>query len=100
MITNRKDSDHYTEIAVWNEGDTPAYQSYRITCMDVDYDTKADKRVPPTARISLLSSTSATVDVMRRLIYEYETVLGVADALQREKRAAYAERYPAERGGE
>lgn len=89
MMINRKDSDHYTEIDLWNDGDYPAYQSYRITCMDIDIDKETGMRQLPTAHISLLSSTGVTVDVLRRLVYEYETVLGVADALQIEKRAAY-----------
>ncbi len=96
MLTNRKDDDHHTEIAVWNEGDIPAYQSYRITCMDLDYDTKADKRMPPTARIWLLSTTGADVEQTRRLAREYDYVADLAEQLQAEKRAAYAARFGVE----
>lgn len=93
MLIKRADADHYTEIAVWNDGDQPAYQSYRITCMDADYDTATDKRVPPTAHISLLSTTRADVAVTRRLAAEYTYVADVAEALQAEKRTAYAARF-------
>lgn len=90
MITKRVDADHITEIAIWNDGAIPAYQSYRITCMDADYDTATDRRTPPTARISLLCATRADVASVRRLAAEYTYVADVAEQLQAEKRAAYA----------
>lgn len=89
MLTNRKDSDHYTEIAVWSEGDHPAYQSYRIICMDMDIDQETGMRLSPTVRISLLSVTGATIENTRRLAREYDYVADLAEALQAEKRAAY-----------
>lgn len=93
MNTKRVDSDHITEIAIWNDGAIPAYQPYRITCMDADYDTATDRRTPPTARISLLCATSADVASTRRIAAEYAHVADVAEALQTEKRAAYAAQY-------
>lgn len=95
MLTKRADADHYTEIMIWNDGDDPAFQSYRVTCMDVDYDRTADTRIPPTAHIALLSSTQADVAHARRLAREYDYVADIAEALQAEKRAAYAARYGA-----
>lgn len=87
MITKRVDHDGWTEIALWNEGDQPAYQSYRITCFNVDID-KRGNRLPPTARISLLSMTQADYTAVRRLVAEYTEVADVAEALQAEKREA------------
>lgn len=87
MITKRSDHDGWTEIVVWNEGDQPAYQSYRITCMDADWD---GERHPPTARISLLTTTQTTYETVRRLAREYEYVADLASQLEAEKRIAYA----------
>lgn len=89
MLINRTDRDHHTEIVIWNEGDVPAYQGYRITCMDVDWDRATGTRQPPTAHISLLCSTSADVAQARRLAAEYTYVADVAEALQAEKRAKW-----------
>lgn len=93
MLTERKDNDHYTDIAIWNEGDEPAYQSYRIICMDIDIDRKTGMRQPPTAHISLLTTTQTTYETVRRLAAEYAYVADVAEALQAEKRTAYAARF-------
>jgi hypothetical protein len=90
MLTKRNDSDHYTEIAVWNEGDQPAY---RIICMDIDIDRETGMRMPPTAQISLLATTQADYASARRLAAEYTYVADIAEALQAEKRAAYEARY-------
>lgn len=89
MHITRTDHDGYTEIVVWNEGHNPAYLSYRIICMDVDIDRATDQRTPPTARISLLCSTSADIETTRRLAAEYAEVASIAERLQAEKRAAY-----------
>lgn len=98
MLTKRSEHAGWTEIVIWNEGDQPAYQSYRIICMDADI--ADDKRVPPTARISLLTTTQADYTSTRRLAAEYTYVADIAEALQAEKRAAYdAPQLPADRGG-
>lgn len=89
MQTKRHDADHYTEIAIWNEGDQPAYQSYRVTCMDLDIDRETGMRQPPTARIALLTTTGADIAQTRRLAAEYTYVADVAEALQTEKRAKF-----------
>jgi hypothetical protein len=90
MHTKRVEHDHYTEIIVWNEGDQPAYQSYRITCANFDFDYAAGgSRILPTVRITLLSSPRATVEEVRRLAAEYTYVADLAEKLQAEKRAVY-----------
>ena len=89
MLTKRSEHDGWTEITIWNDGDQPSYQSYRIMCHDFGYDQQAHARTLPTARISLMCSTSATVEEARRLAAEYTYVADVAEALQAEKRAAY-----------
>lgn len=95
MLTKRHDADHYTEIAIWNEGDEPAYQSYRVLCMDLDIGS-GDTRKPPTARISTPGTPPGIGFVdMCRLAAEYVYVADIAEALQAEKRAAYAARFGA-----
>lgn len=88
MLTNRFDRDNHTEITVMRNDAIPPWDTYRITCMDADI--VQDKRVPPTAHISLLASTQADIAHTRRLAAEYEYVASIAEALQIEKRHAYA----------
>lgn len=90
MKTERTERDGYTEILIWNEGDQVAYQSYRITCQDFDYDHAAGgTRILPTVRISLLSVSQPTPEAVRRLAREYDYVADVAEELQAEKRATF-----------
>lgn len=87
MHTQRTDRDGWTEIRLQS-----AYSGrYYITCMDVDLDEQTGERQPPTVHISLLSLPQADVAQTRRLAAEYADVADVAEALEREKRAAYAE---------
>ena len=88
MHTKRVDGPHMTEILIWNDGDQPGFQSYRITCMDIDISIDGE-RVSPSAHISLLTSHQPTVESVRRLAAEYTYVADVAEQLQAEKRAAY-----------
>jgi hypothetical protein len=94
MIIERKDEDHYTELSIYNDGERHPVSVYRVTCMDMDID-RDGQRLTPTARISLLCSTSANVETAQRLAIEYLFVAGAAAALQAEKRAKYAERFGA-----
>lgn len=87
MQMERTDADHYTEIALWNEP-RAWHTTYTITCMDVDT-TRNGERLPPTARIALLTWQDPTPENVRRLAAEYIYVADVAEALQAEKRAAY-----------
>src|SRR5687768_2605019 len=85
----RNDGPHMTEILIWNEGDQPGFQSYRITCTDCDISLDGE-RVSPTAFISLLTSHQPTIESVRRLAREYDYVADVAEQLQAEKRAKFA----------
>ena len=87
MQIERTDHDHYTDIAVYNEGDR-AWNSYRITCMNIDIID--GQRAAPTAQISLLIlPPGADYASVRRLVAEYTYVADLAEALQAEKRAAF-----------
>ena len=94
MIVERVERDGYTDISIYNAGDLP-WNAYRVTCMDIGYERETDKRAPPTVHISLLTTTNPTVENVRRLVAEYTYVADIAEALQAEKRAAYAEKYGA-----
>lgn len=95
MQTKRRDDKDtgITEIYIWFDGgDKPQWHSsYSVTCADFDFD---GKRQPPTARFSLLvPNNHATLADIRRIAHEYAMVADVAEALQAEKRAAYAQRF-------
>lgn len=90
MHTKRADYPNHTEILVWNDGNQPAYQSYRIVCQNFDFDYAAGgSRILPSVHIELLSVIAPTPADVRRLAAEYTYVADVAETLQAEKRASY-----------
>lgn len=100
MHTIRQETEFGTELIIFTTQEAlerrDVWQAYRVTCADFDYDHATDKRQPPTARVSLMSATRADAALTRQLAAEYTAVADAAEALQAEKRAAYAERF----GGE
>ena len=91
MIIERNEGHHYTELLIY-PGERQPMRRYTVVCMDIDI--VDDRRAQPTARISPLTTTSATPEDLTRLATEYLFVAGAAAALQAEKRAAYAARFP------
>lgn len=93
MLTERIDYEYGTEIVIWNEG-TDRYRGYVVMCKDFDHDKAKDyTRVSPTANIHMQGLSTQNAQSLRQLATEYAFVADVAEQLQAEKRAAYAERY-------
>lgn len=93
----RQETEYGTEIYIFASQEAlearDVWQAYRVTCGEFYYDTQLDKRHPPTARIFLLTASGADIATVRQIAAEYAAVADVAEALQAEKRAAYAAKY-------
>lgn len=94
MQTIRQESDFGTEIYIFFSDEAFArrdvWNAYRVRCADFDHDAARAISVQPTARISLLCASMTDVATARRLATEYAQVADIAEALEAEKRTAYA----------
>jgi len=85
-----------TTLYIYPEQSRGPWSRYAVSCgdFDIDHDAALPVRQSPTARISLLGSPDTSIEGAQRLATEYLFVAGAAAALQAEKRAAYAARFP------
>lgn len=93
MIIKRQPPDDFeiTRIYIWPNGqreNTP--WCHTVQCGACDYDFEAGKRLPPTAKISLLGTPhNAAWEDVRRLADDYAVIADIAMKLEAEMRAAY-----------
>ena len=92
MITERHETDFGTELVIRPDEARRPWSAYRVSCSDFDIDGDIG-RIEPTVRISLLTATNPTLEIVEQLAREYLFVAGAAAALQAEKRAAYHARF-------
>lgn len=97
MIVDRMPEDEFgiTRVYVYPDAEhKQAYYRHEITCADIDYDRKTDKRVAPTVHIHLLGTgVGVTWEDVQRLSDDYAVIASIAMKLEAEMHAAYDATY-------